>query len=266
MLENTWQILNQATKDLYTRQASSFSRTRAEAWEGWNELFERHLKLYFQDISSPQVLDVAAGNGRFEVFLLQKLQRFCSFFTVDTVPLIQNQPAPQLYELMGAIHSHLTSLNCDIVQELQSQELATTFQNALGATFDLTVAFGFMHHIPSFELRVNFLNTLAQATSPGGLIVISCWQFMNEERLAAKARRTTPLACQDLKISLTSLENNDYFLGWQDSHEWRYCHYISPQEQQQICRKLEPIARCIDIFCTDGISHTLNTYLVFERL
>ncbi len=54
---------------------------------------------------------------------------------------------------------------------------------------DISVCFGFMHHVPSCEYRVRVLDALVRQTRPGGIIAISFWEFMNDERMARKAVR-----------------------------------------------------------------------------
>ena len=54
--------------------------------------------------------------------------------------------------------------------------------------------FGFMHHVPGFRLRADIVRCLLGALRPGGIAALSFWQFMDDERLAAKAapRRSAP--------------------------------------------------------------------------
>ena len=71
---------------------------------------------------------------------------------------------------------------------------AQTNQNpasqSCGARFDIAVSFGFMHHIPTQQLRLKALQKLIDAVRPGGLIAVSFWEFLNNEKLAEKAELT----------------------------------------------------------------------------
>ena len=56
---------------------------------------------------------------------------------------------------------------------------------------DISVCFGFMHHVPSCEYRVRVLDALVRQTRPGGIIAISFWEFMNEPATTSLAGKTT---------------------------------------------------------------------------
>lgn len=84
---------------------------------------------------------------------------------------------------------------------------------------DISVCFGFMHHVPSCEYRVRVLDALVRQTRPGGIIAISFWEFMNDERMARKAVRaearaelTPPFESYDS----AQFEAGDHLIGWQN--------------------------------------------------
>lgn len=104
---------------------------------------------------------------------------------------------------------------------------------------DISVCFGFMHHVPSCEYRVRVLDTLVRQTRPGGIIAISFWEFMNDERMARKAVRaearaelTPPFEGYDS----AQFEAGDHLIGWQnDRHAYRYCHHFDDQQITDWC-------------------------------
>lgn len=59
-----------------------------------------------------------------------------------------------------------------------------------GASFDIAVSFGFMHHIPTQQLRLKALQKLIDSVRPEGLIAVSFWEFLNNEKLTEKAELT----------------------------------------------------------------------------
>lgn len=86
----------------------------------------------------------------------------------------------------------VTFTYCDIMQTLANNALKDVLKSKSfnGKSADLTVAFGFMHHVPLPEWRLQLLNNMISATVPGGFVCISFWRFMDNEAMAAKARKT----------------------------------------------------------------------------
>ena len=172
--------------EFYRLQAASFSQTRHAAWTGWGRLADG-LSLD----SHAKVLDLACGNLRFERFLQERfpLTRF-EFDAVDNCPAlsVEQKTSPCA---TSTWHRHC----CDG----RRPELSA---------HDLAVSFGFMHHLPTFEMRSGLLELLARATAPGGVFSVSFWQFMDDEGLAAKAERTTARGISELGI--TGLGARDY--------------------------------------------------------
>ena len=134
----------------------------------------------------------------------------------------------------------------------------------------LTVCFGFMHHVPGGSLRRAVLDALVDATAPGGIIIISFWRFMDDPRLARKARAADAAAAADPPFegfSPTALEPGDHFLGWQDDpRPLRYCHHFDEAKIEELAACVAPRARETARFSADGASGTLNRYLVLQKL
>ena len=142
---------------------------------------------------------------------------------------------------------------------------------------DISVCFGFMHHVPSCEYRVRVLDALVRQTRPGGIIAISFWEFMNDERMARKAVRaearaelTPPFEGYDS----AQFEAGDHLIGWQnDRHAYRYCHHFDDQQITDLVRGVrtfyksgEVPVRELERFHADGRSGELNRYVILKRL
>ena len=142
---------------------------------------------------------------------------------------------------------------------------------------DISVCFGFMHHVPSCEYRVRVLDALVRQTRPGGIIAISFWEFMNDERMARKAVRaearaelTPPFESYDS----AQFEAGDHLIGWQnDRHAYRYCHHFDDQQITDLVRGVrtfyksgEVPVRELERFHADGRSGELNRYVILKRL
>ena len=124
---------------------------------------------------------------------------------------------------------------------------------------------------------ISTLNNLVRQTRPGGIIAISFWEFMNDERMARKAVRaearaelTPPFEGYDS----AQFEAGDHLIGWQnDRHAYRYCHHFDDQQITDLVRGVrtfyksgEVTVRELERFHADGRSGDLNRYVILKRL
>ena len=243
---NTLNLLNAA---FYRENSESFNRTRQSAWQGWDRVIEQ-LK-NDGDVSDMRLLDVACGNMRFEKYLIDsrpemKLHAVC----VDSCD-----------ELAVPVEG-CEYRNCDIVAEIASE---TPLSDCWGCSYDVTVSFGFFHHIPSARLRSRLLEELVTAVKPDGLIAISLWRFADDEKAHAKAERTTAEARAALSLAV-ELEEGDYLLGWNDvPGTYRYCHSFGDSEIESLIAGVASNAHLVSRFRADGRANDSNEYLVFRR-
>lgn len=120
----------------------------------------------------------------------------------------------------------------------------------------MAVCFGLMHHVPSVELRKKLLDELVKCSNAS---IVSFWQFEKDKRIFKKAQETTKIAQE--KLRLQTLEEDDYFLGWQDRTDtFRFCHNFKDKE----INKIKLRYNCQGDFCTDGGSDRLNRYIVLN--
>lgn len=261
----------------YAEHAASFSATRSAPWEGWRRLLVllcNHGPRGSQEVAEDTgvmenagpaqpytVLDLACGNLRFEQFLVQELNKApLHIHAVDSCPALAQE-----VDLTAA---SLAYHEIDVLDALLSKR----GDQLLGGVppCDLTVCFGFMHHVPGSALRCALLHELVEATSPGGIIAISFWRFMDDERLARKATEAACLASEQPPFpgyDPASLDKNDHFLGWQhDPSPLRYCHHFTNAEIDELVASVSGEAREALRYDADGASGTLNRYLVLERI
>ncbi len=261
----------------YAEHAASFSATRSAPWEGWRRLLamlRNYGPLRSQEVAEDAgvidnagpgrpytVLDLACGNLRFEQFLVQELNESpLRIHAVDSCPVLA-----QGIDLATA---SLAYHEVDILDTL----LSKYGDQLLGGVppCDLTVCFGFMHHVPGVALRCALLHELVETTSPGGIIAISFWRFMDDDRLARKATEAACLASEQSPFpgyDPASLDKNDHFLGWQhDPSPLRYCHHFTNAEIDELVASVSGKAKEVLRYDADGASGTLNRYLVLERI
>ena len=275
MDRETARALNELNAVFYRTHAASFSATRRAAWRGWERLLTlpemqtllgggAPLPTGAADADAPQaeplvVLDVACGNLRFEKFLAGHAgARPLHIYAVDNCPdLAEGAPDDALPP-----RCRLCFLNLDVVDALIEGSTASD----LGAPqAHLAVSFGFMHHIPGAQVREDFLAALLSCLRPSGVAAVSLWRFMDDSRLAAKARAITAPFADARNLAL---EKNDYLLGWQDDIDTvRYCHHFCEEEIARLAdvAATRAGAQLANRFEADGKSGRLNTYLVFKR-
>ena len=136
-----------------------------------------------------------------------------------------------------------------------------------GVNADLTVCFGFFHHVPGREARERLLRALCAATIPGGLVAVSLWRFMDDPGLAKKAHESHEAALRNFAEQglCLRLDANDYLLGWQQTQGvFRYCHHFTDEEVKVLAASVSDVAQLADCFRADGRTGSLNEYLVFR--
>jgi SAM-dependent methyltransferase len=205
------------------------------------------------------VFDLACGNLRFEAFLTAALPHAnLSFYAVDNC----NALLPQAALVSGVNYQSL-----DILGVLQEGRFLRD-QFAAPAC-DLSVSFGFMHHVPLQEYREKILLSLIEQTRPGGYVIVSFWQFLKSETLRDKALVTHRRALKELGLQALGdkleLDTNDYLLGWQDiPGAYRYCHSFTQAEIDQLTASVAHEATKVASFVSDGKTNNLNTYIIIR--
>lgn len=307
MNRETARALCQLNTEFYERNAASFSQTRTAPWEGWRRCmaacgFDDSDGAALDQPANAQtadsVLDIACGNLRFETFLANAYPHIdWSFFAVDNCePLV----ASGQEDIAKKVHFTCEDIVSILLEGLPAAEPANIPALAAATPFDLVVSFGFLHHIPSFDLRQRFLLEALSQVKPGGYLVVSFWQFLNDPAKRAKIEQThaealaffagcaetrandrdaldrgagssssgnPDLSCPKLTAFFAdSLEPNDYFLGWKNEpSNYRYCHHFSNEEIDRIITALAPHATVVESFSADGKPGNLNRYVVFKR-
>lgn len=246
----------------YERTHDSFSSTRQSAWHGWEELWSSiGAALVAHDAASCEmrIADVACGNLRFIRFLQQKTKAPMTVYAFD-------ECEPLLKEGLRALSAQDSSqctvheTLCDIAGALCIGE---DFLGPAGAC-DLTVAFGFMHHLATPEQRERLLRLMAAHTVDGGFFAVSFWRFADDDRMRSKAERTTGRAVQEGIVD--ALFAGDYVLGWQDDEEaLRFCHSFTEEEIDALSISISDEASEVARFTADGKNGAMNRYAVWRR-
>ena len=254
----------------YADHAESFSATRSAPWEGWRRVLEAARALGAIDGRRPVVLDLACGNLRFERFLADELKptvaRVDAFDNCPDLAGGADIPGATLHDV--DILSQLMEMGREAPQQDEAAAVVRTYLSPHTDPCDLAVCFGFMHHVPGADLRRRVVDELVARTRPGGVVAISLWRFMNDERLARKALAADAAASQSAPWSgfdASELEPGDHFLGWQgEDGPLRYCHHFEEEEVDSLAARADAVEAAR--FSADGASGDLNRYLILRRL
>ncbi|MDR0462755.1 MAG: class I SAM-dependent methyltransferase [Pseudomonadales bacterium] len=241
---STIKKLTELNNQFYKQIATDFSDSRRYSWRGWEQSWAEIENLL---PNNPKILDVAAGNLRYKKFLEKKLDNF-SYLAIDSCEplMLLGKPEEKQYRTIDAI-----------VELVENSSVDTLSKKLDGQTFDLVVCFGFMHHIPSRELRKLFIENLINLLEPSGILVITFWQFMRNERL--KNRVVDP---QILEIG--DLEENDYIVDWQWGQKaYRYCHHADDNEIGELMDQFKNL-KLLAEFHADGENNN-NKYLILQK-
>lgn len=248
----TAEILCKINNDFYRNQSASFARTRTHPWPGWEACLDILKGVHSQPCTKFSIFDLACGNLRFEVFLGAALpDAAITFYAVDNcddmVPSMLNVDYQNL-DVMGVLHAgscindHLTAPVCDC-----------------------SVSFGFLHHVPLQRHRGDVLSCLVRQTRSGGYVVVSLWQFLNNEDMARKAQAVHERAMEEL--GLHDLDEHDFLLGWKNlPGRYRYCHSFSEEDIDRLAESVAGSAEVVSRFVSDGRTNDLNTYLILKVL
>lgn len=254
---STAEQLSYVTSEFYAQQTQSFSATRQMPWQGWQKCLDAMPQLLSGE--KPSVFDVGCGNLRFARFLRDEAGIVPEkYFAVDNCkPLVESGET-------DAQTPQVTFIELDVIKSLLDNTLSSRLTVP---ACDLVVAFGFLHHVPGAKKRIELLRTLLDRTKPGGFVCVSFWQFMNSQKLAAKAQETTAQGLRALGIDASELEEHDYLIGWQDKADtWRYCHHFSQEELDELLVNLGSGVRVCAQFSADGKDNNLNRYVILQRV
>ncbi len=240
----TIETLRRLDNAFYRDNAASFSQTRQHAWPGWERVMASLPR------NPESVLDVACGNARFKSFADSRVSGgVARYHAVDSCSLMFQASHGARFQTL------------DIIEALQKGTLDDTLE---APACDLVVCFGFMHHVPTRQLRLKLLDTLIEKTKVEGTLACSFWRFADDPKMREKALAITEIGRDELGVVL---EADDYLLGWNDVRgAYRYCHSFNDDEIDEFASRGKGDVKLVDRFNADGRTGEMNCYLVMRKL
>ncbi len=199
----------------YSQFASPFSETRPSG----QARLERIVDYIGQ---SKSVLDVGCGNGRLAE-RLDRERRELDYVGVDA--------SRELIDIAASRRNRFEHVHA----EFRVGELSEPGWNKdlPYAPFDFAVALAVLHHVPSFELRLEVLRGIHAVLREGSTLVLTNWQFAQNERMKRKI-----VGWETAGIDAGQVEEGDALLYWKHGGTgYRYCHLISKVEIQGLAEQ-----------------------------
>lgn len=192
------------------------------------------------------ILDLGCGNGELARELESRGHRG-PYLGVDfSLPLLQEA------------ESQGRGFSARFMQVDLTQLSAFSSQLSVPGGWSLITAFAVLHHIPSVEIRLNFLRAVHSLMAEEGKFVFSNWQFLNSEKLRLRIQDWS-------KVGLASeaVDPGDHLLDWRSGGEGlRYVHHFSANELSALAESAGFTIR--ETYYSDGEGGNLGYYQVWQ--
>jgi len=229
--------LNQINRTFYSTFAASFSETRESA---------RELEVILPYIADgARVLDLGCGNGRVAK-LVARHRRDVAYVGADASAELVARCKMQ--DAGRKLHE-AEFLVADMLEPGWTRKLT-------GASFGCILLLAVLHHIPVSDVRARILRQVRELLAPQGRIIVSTWQFMDNERMRKKI---VPWSVAG--IDERELEPGDALLNWKRGGVGlRYCHWIGEDELRALATQAG--LNVVETFRAGGREGNLSLYAV----
>jgi len=226
--EYTKYLLDKTRQD-YNAIAESFSSTRRFVWQGLEPLYNYALP-------GEKVLDLGCGNGR----LLQ-------IFKEIDIDYIGVDSSEKLIEIAKKLYPNAKFQVADALHP----PFPTNH-------FDKIYSVAVLHHIPSSQLRLEFLDGVKRVLKPDGLLILTVWDLWRWRRLGPIFKFTA------LKtLGRSKLDFKDIFVPWRGTRQ-RYVHCFTQGELKRLIEKAGFRIKEIGVL-TIPQSKEKNIYIVAKK-
>ncbi len=204
--------------------------TRSSIWAETRNLLDKYLP------PGEKILDLGCGNGRYFEYLKNKKVNYFGIDVSDNLIKIAKNKYP------GANFQVADALNLPFPDGF----------------FDKVVGVAVFHHIPSVELRVSFLKEAKRILKPGGIIILTVWNFREIKEFFLYLKFII------LKLFGSKLDFGDFLEPW-GNKVLRYYHYFSKKELNDLAKMVGLRVKEIGIIKNEK-GNRRHTYLVAEKL
>ena len=201
--------LSKKTKENYNQIAEEFSTTREEVWEEMSFLFNDYV------IPGDKILDLGCGNGRFLELLKDKDIDYIGVdFSQKLIEIARKKylHPPQVFAKQKFGRARIKFQKADA--------LNLPFPNNY---FDKIYSIAVLHHIPSKQLRLQFLKEARRVLKLNGLLILTVWKPKSKKDWNLFLKYTT------LKL-IGKLEQRDVLQPLWGKKMERYFHLFSEEE------------------------------------
>jgi tRNA (uracil-5-)-methyltransferase TRM9 len=233
-------------RDFYDQFGDSFSATRQRIQPG----VRRVLDMLNGDEA---ILDLGCGNGELARVLARRNHRG-SYLGLDfSLPLLKNAASQPEAFPVKFLQADLTS-DWEYVIARSIRRIRRSNDRY---DYDIVFCFAALHHIPSFELRLNIIQKVRALLKPEGRFILSNWQFLNSDKLKARIQPWEAAA-----ISSSEVDAGDYLLDWRSRGTGlRYAHHFTEGELSQLAQASG--FRIVQSFYSDGNNNKLGLYQIW---
>jgi hypothetical protein len=115
-----------------------------------------------------------------------------------------------------------------------------------------------LHHIPGRQVRARIVRQARELLAPRGYLIISTWQFMDNERMLNKI-----VPWNTVGIDEQELEAGDALLSWKRGGTGlRYCHWIEEVQVRSLATQAG--LSIVKTFRAGGREGNLSLYSVLS--
>ena len=177
----------------YNSIADKYSRVREKNWKEFDFLFDKYLSI------NDKVLDFGCGNGRFYPSFKKQNVDYLGIDISSKLIEIAKQKYPKANFKVSSI------------------ELIPN------RSFDKIYSIAVLHHIPSCDLRLNFLKEIKRSLKDNGSLILTVWNLKEK----VKKRNI---------LDWFRLDKGDVFLSWYGSKD-TYFHCFNLEELVQLVKE-----------------------------